>query len=44
MNENKKIKIIIADDHPVFRSGLMKIIESDKEIDIIGEADNGNRL
>lgn len=41
MNENKKIKIFIADDHPVFRSGLMKIIETDKEIEIIGEADNG---
>lgn len=39
--DKKKIKIIIADDHPVFRSGLMKIIESDKEIEIIGEADNG---
>lgn len=41
MTENKKIKIIIADDHPVFRSGLMKIIETDKEIEITGEADNG---
>jgi DNA-binding NarL/FixJ family response regulator len=41
MNENKKIRIIIADDHPVFRSGLMKIIETDKEIEIVGEADNG---
>ena len=41
MNENKKIRIIIADDHPVFRSGLRKIIEADENIEIIGEADNG---
>ena len=41
MNENKKIKIIIADDHPVFRGGLMKIIETDNEIEVIGEADDG---
>lgn len=40
MNKNK-IRVIIADDHPVFRSGLMKIIEADNEIEIIGEADNG---
>jgi DNA-binding NarL/FixJ family response regulator len=41
MKENKKIRIIIADDHPVFRSGLTKIIDTDKEIEIICEADNG---
>ncbi len=41
MKENKKIRIIISDDHPIFRSGLRKIIETDKEIEIIGEADNG---
>lgn len=39
--DKKKIKIIIADDHPVFRSGLTKIIETDKEIEIIDEAENG---
>jgi len=37
----KKIKIIIADDHPIFRSGLKKIIETDNEIEILGDADNG---
>lgn len=41
MTENRQIKITIADDHPVFRSGLMRIIEADKEIKIIGQADNG---
>lgn len=41
MNENKKIKIIIADDHPIFRKGLRKIIEADNEIEILGEAENG---
>lgn len=41
MNENKKIKIVIADDHPIFRKGLRKIIEADNEIEILGEAENG---
>lgn len=43
MTENKKIKIIIADDHPVFRSGLKKLIEEDSSIEIIGEAENGEK-
>ncbi len=39
----EKIKIIIADDHPVFRGGLMKMIETDNEIKIIAEAENGEK-
>ncbi|MBK8552129.1 MAG: response regulator transcription factor [Ignavibacteria bacterium] len=41
MSENKTIKIIIADDHPIFRNGLRKLIEEDSLIEIIGEAENG---
>jgi len=37
-----KIKIIIADDHPIFRRGLREIIELDEKCQIIGEASNGN--
>lgn len=36
-----KIEIIIADDHPVFRSGLRQIIESDESLKIIAEAADG---
>lgn len=35
------ITIVIADDHPVFRRGLRLIIQSDEQINIIAEADNG---
>lgn len=34
-------KVIIADDHPVFRRGLIDLIESDGSFTIIGESDNG---
>ncbi len=37
----EEIKLIIADDHPIFREGLRQIIEKDNKIKIIGEADNG---
>ncbi len=43
MNNKNRIRIIIADDHPIFRGGLRQIIEEDKNIDILAEADNGQK-
>lgn len=40
--ENVKIKILIADDHPIFRKGLKMVLDSVKEFEIIAEAENGN--
>lgn len=37
----KKIKIIIADDHPVFLQGLAAILNSEPSIEIMGQASNG---
>jgi two-component system, NarL family, nitrate/nitrite response regulator NarL len=36
------IRVLIADDHLIFREGLRKLLESDNEIIIVGEASNGN--
>jgi len=36
-----KIKVLIADDHQLFREGLINLLSSSKEIDIIAHADNG---
>ena len=36
-----EIRVVIADDHPVFRHGLRQIIESDKSLKIVAEADDG---
>lgn len=36
-----KIKIIIADDHHIFRKGILSIAAGDDSIDVIGEASNG---
>jgi DNA-binding NarL/FixJ family response regulator len=36
-----KIKILIADDHAIFRDGLRKLLNSDDELSIVGEAQNG---
>jgi two-component system response regulator NreC len=36
-----KIRILLADDHPLVRSGLIKLLESYKEFVIVGEAGDG---
>ncbi|QQS35279.1 MAG: response regulator transcription factor [Ignavibacteriales bacterium] len=38
------IKILLADDHELFRKGLVSLIENENNIQIIGEARNGNDL
>ena len=38
------IKIIIADDHPLFRRGLKHALEETSDIEVIGEASNGDNL
>src|SRR4051812_35405924 len=36
-----EIKIVIADDHPIFRNGLRQLLEIEPNFKIVGEADNG---
>lgn len=36
-----ELQIIIADDHPIFRRGLRLVIESDPQLKVLGEADDG---
>jgi DNA-binding NarL/FixJ family response regulator len=38
----KIIKILIADDHHIFRKGLLSILAEDESIKVIGEASNGD--
>jgi DNA-binding NarL/FixJ family response regulator len=38
-----KTTILIADDHPVFRLGLRRLIESEPDFDVVGEASDGER-
>jgi DNA-binding NarL/FixJ family response regulator len=40
-SKQNKTRIVIADDHPVFRFGLRQIIEAEPGFDVVGEADHG---
>ena len=38
---SNEITIIIADDHPIVRKGLREVIEEDKRLRVVAEANNG---
>lgn len=38
------IKVVIADDHALFRDGLRKILSLEKDILVVGEAANGDEI
>lgn len=37
------IRVILADDHPVVRRGLIAIIDMEDDIEVVGEAENGEQ-
>ena len=37
------MKVLIADDHPIFRAGLKETLAKENDVDLVGEADNGHK-
>lgn len=44
MHFNKTIKLLIADDHEIFRDGFKLMLSKFEEITLVGEAENGREL
>ena len=42
--ETPKIRVVIADDHPIVRDGLRKLLSIEDDIDVVGEATDGQVL
>jgi DNA-binding NarL/FixJ family response regulator len=43
MNADQPIRVVIADDHPVFRSGLRTLVEEAPSLDYAGDAADGQQ-
>lgn len=41
---NKKIRVVIADDHEIFRDGLRDLLQNNPNTEFVGEASNGKEL
>ena len=37
----KRIRILIADDHPIFRKGLVEVVQAEPQFTLVGEASDG---
>lgn len=44
VEENTKIKVLLADDHQLFREGLKRILNMEEEIEVVGECSDGSQV
>jgi DNA-binding NarL/FixJ family response regulator len=40
----RRIRVVIADDHPLFLEGVRAALEDSADIEIVGEADSGSKV
>ncbi len=38
---DSRIRVLLADDHAMFRQGIREMLSTDEEIEVVGEAENG---
>jgi DNA-binding NarL/FixJ family response regulator len=43
LNHPQKIRLLLAEDHTILRQGLARILEQESDIEIVGEAENGEQ-
>lgn len=39
----ERIRVLVADDHPVVRTGLAAVIAQEADLEVVAEAENGDR-
>jgi two-component system, NarL family, nitrate/nitrite response regulator NarL len=41
LNSRQQVRLVIADDNPIFREGLGRLLETDADFKVVGEASDG---
>ena len=44
MDERTRIRILVADDHPMLREGLVAVLSTQPDFDVVGEAADGSEV
>jgi DNA-binding NarL/FixJ family response regulator len=44
METSEKIRILVADDHPMLREGLVAVLDTQQDFEIVGEAADGSEV
>ena len=37
----ERVRVVVGDDHPMFRDGVVRALQSSGSIDVVAEADDG---
>lgn len=44
MRAVEKIRVLVADDHPIVRQGILSLLSSYEDMEVVGEADTGGAV
>ncbi|MBD0359028.1 MAG: DNA-binding response regulator, partial [Rubrobacter sp.] len=44
MEADEKIRILVADDHPMLREGLVAVLGTQPDFEVVGEAEGGSEV
>jgi DNA-binding NarL/FixJ family response regulator len=44
MEAEEKIRVLVADDHPMLREGLVTVLDTQQDFEVVGEAANGSEV
>ncbi|MEO8594912.1 MAG: response regulator transcription factor [Candidatus Solibacter sp.] len=44
MTQGEKIRLVIADDHPIFRDGLCRLLAMEEDFDVVAQAQDGRQV